>query len=107
MPLHSYDLALEPDLEAFTFKGKVDITLTLDHDKINSGAAELAHSITLHAKELTFVHASYKAKGSEEVVEAEEIRVNLKATTVQFIFGAKFPPDATSIVLTIQYTGFL
>ena len=61
----------------------------------------------MHAKELCFATASYIVKGEEGTVhEVEEIRVNLKATTATFVFGDAIPASAT-LVMTIQYTGFL
>jgi len=39
-------------------------------------------------------------------VEAEEIRVNMKATTVTFLFPSNIPPSS-KLELTIDYTGFL
>uniref|UniRef100_A0A7S3P4T9 Aminopeptidase n=1 Tax=Amphora coffeiformis TaxID=265554 RepID=A0A7S3P4T9_9STRA len=100
-----YDLALEPDLEAFTFKGKVVISFAIDADKLDD--EEVAKTITLHAKELTFISASYSIDDDPTVIPAEEIRVNLKATTVTFYFGTPLTTNASRVRLTIEYTGFL
>lgn len=42
-----------------------------------------------------------------KVVNAEEIRFNLKATTVTLCFSEEIPNDAKTILLHIKYTGFL
>lgn len=101
----SYDLTLEPDLESFTFKGKCVISFAVDEDKIAD--EETAKSITLHAKELTFLSASYMVDDEPQEVEAEEIRLNVKATTVKFVFPTPIPEDSKRVRLTIDYTGFL
>jgi puromycin-sensitive aminopeptidase len=103
----SYDLALEPNLDAFTFTGVVEITYRVDPTKLNE---ENAQEITLHAKELAFASAEYwllDDASRAEAVRAEQIHVNLKATTVKFIFPKAIPSTATSLALKIEYTGFL
>ena len=109
---HSYDLHLTPDLDAFTFVGTVHILFRVDAAKL-SEQDNAAKEITLHAKELCISHAEYssvttddKAEGTGPVV-ADEIVMNLKATTVKFVFGQDIPATATKIKLTIQFTGFL
>jgi aminopeptidase N len=105
-PTNSYDLSLVPDLAHFTFTGTVVIAFTVDGGQLTDDA--LAKSITLHSKELTYVSASYTSDASPTMaVSAQEIRVNFKATTVQFVFGTSIPPTATTLQLTIHYTGFL
>lgn len=96
---------MEPDLEAFTFKGKVVISFAIDKDKLDD--EEVAKTITLHAKELTFISASYSVDEDPTVVPAEEIRVNLKATTVTFVFGTPLTTKSSQVRLTVEYTGFL
>mmetsp|Transcript_29685 Transcript_29685/g.53877 ORF Transcript_29685/g.53877 Transcript_29685/m.53877 type:complete len:887 (-) Transcript_29685:86-2746(-) len=95
-----YDLKFTPDLENFTFSGETTIEVTT--------SADVGNDITMHAKELCFATASYVVKGEsgEEVHEVEEIRVNMKATTVTFVFGGVLPANAT-LILKIEYTGFL
>jgi len=99
----SYDLALEPDLDAFTFTGHAEITFTVDKSKLND---ENTKKITLHAKELCFATAEYIV-GDDAPVKAEEVHVNIKATTVAFCFGTPIPSDAKTIKLKIEYSGFL
>ena len=103
----SYDIKLTPDLQAFTFVGQCKIYLStvanlgLDH-----------REIVLHAKELCFASASYTVVQQDgqqsRPNDAEEIRVNTKATTATFVFGesAAIPPGAT-ILLSVHYSGFL
>ena len=106
----SYDLALEPNLEAFTFTGKVVISFRVDAAKLQDADEETSRSITLHAKELTFINASYTSSvdNNTTVVPVEEIRVNFKATTVQFMFPTPLPTEESSrVTLTVEFTGFL
>ena len=97
---------MEPDLEAFTFKGKVVISFAIDADKLEDDE-DIAKTITLHAKELTFISACYSVDDDPDVVAAEEIRVNLKATTVTFVFPTPLSATAARVRLTVEYTGFL
>lgn len=57
----------------------------------------------MHAKELCFASASYVVKNGsgEEEVLADEINVNMKETTVTFVFGKVLPSNAT-LILSIQ-----
>ena len=90
-----YDLKFTPDLENFTFSGETTIEVTT--------SADVGNDITMHAKELCFATASYAVKGEsgEEVHEVEEIRANMKATTVTFVFGGVLPANA-SLILKIE-----
>jgi puromycin-sensitive aminopeptidase len=101
-----YDLALTPNIEAFTFTGTVDITFRIDGSLLNETNNK---SITLHAKELLFSTASYHLLDGPDAtpVTAEQMNVNLKATTVEFLFPEPIPPDASTLKLTVAYTGFL
>lgn len=93
-----YDLKLVPDMKQFTFDGIVSI-------EMNTSASAGDHkTITLHAKELLFKSAKFQV--GEKVVEAEEIHVHFKATTVSFVFPEALPAS-TTIILTIDYTGSL
>ncbi|KAL7538749.1 hypothetical protein ACHAXR_008772 [Thalassiosira sp. AJA248-18] len=97
-----YDLKFSPDFENFTFAGDTNIELT------TTSSVNVGNEIKMHAKELCFATASYVVKGvgdGEEKV-ADEIRVNIKETTVTFVFGENLPANA-SLILSIQYTGFL
>jgi len=62
-----YDLVITPNLESFTFEGKVKITLTTSADCDTN-------EIALHAKELCFISANYKV-GDGAPVEAQEVRM--------------------------------
>ena len=92
----SYDLSLTPDLEAFTFHGSVDIQFDVAPPQKDSKE----RSITLHAKELCFSQANIVGGAA-----ATEIHVNLKATTVTFLFDEDLPSQP--FTLRIQFTGFL
>ena len=54
----SYDLALEPDLERYTFDGVV---------AIHCDVQVATDVITLHARELTITEATYKAEGGSSM----------------------------------------
>ena len=56
----------------------------------------------MHAKELCFASASYVVKGSSEREDAVEIRVNMKETTVAFVFEKEIP-KAAELVMRIEY----
>jgi len=126
-----YDLALVPDLDAYTFRGRVDILFRVDKTKLTEDNSKV---VTLHAKELAFVSAEYRKvvdvvaddKGggsgkdsaasaagaaSAATVKASQINVNVKATTVDFVFDEPIASadgeDDAKIVLTIEYVGFL
>jgi aminopeptidase N len=100
--VHSYDIHLTPNLPDFTFAGECKITL-----KVAASIPEgLENSLLLHAKELCFANAHYETEDGQTVVKANEIAMNLSATTVKFTFAEAFIPGST-IVLSIQYNGFL
>eukprot|EP00970_Alexandrium_tamarense_P014381 scaffold4049_cov204-Alexandrium_tamarense.AAC.68 len=92
-----YDLNFTPDLTNYTFSGITTIEVTTTNDV--SGK-----EIVMHAKELCFASASFVVKSGscEGKEEAVEINVNLKATTVTFVFANDIPKEAT-LVLTINY----
>jgi aminopeptidase N len=98
---HRYDIHLTPNLEDFTFAGECKVTFKIaesvpgGHDKC----------ISLHAKELCFASAHYETEDGK-TVKAEEIVLNLSATTVKFTFAEALVPGST-IILCIQYNGFL
>jgi puromycin-sensitive aminopeptidase len=124
----SYDLHLIPDLAAFTFAGTCDVTLRMDVSKLDESNRD---QITLHAKELSFVSASYAilrsstttvstdsdfamppTMTSSDVVKASEIHANFTTTTVKFVFPTTFTvpdKDATFLYLrlSIVYNGCL
>lgn len=98
-----YDLTLTPDLNAFTFAGKVVISLNVDSSKITD---ENNSRVSLHAKELSILSASYQSEASSASVNATQVNVNLKATTVELVFEESFA-DSKSIKLTIDFVGSL
>lgn len=106
--LLSYDLEITPDLDTFLFQGKLTIEFQVDASKVNE---ENGKVITLHAKELCISSASFTVldevtTGSSSPVPADEITLNVKATTVKFVFGQGFV-GANKILLKIDYTGFI
>jgi hypothetical protein len=89
-------------LEHFTFAGVCEIKLRINPSQLTDTNR---NQITLHAKELCFIKAEYKF--GDQVVVAEEIVCNLKATTVTFVFGTDLPAEENAIIhLKIDYTGF-
>lgn len=98
-----YDIHLVPNLQDFTFAGECKVTLKV----ADNVPQDLSKCVVLHAKELCFANAQYETTdGTVEAVKAEEIVLNLKATTVKFSFAKDFVPGST-ITLSIQYNGFL
>jgi aminopeptidase N len=100
-----YDLKVVPDMTAYTFDGLVSITMTTEE----SFSEEESKKITLHSKELMYRSAEYKTTtedGVGKIVKADEIRVNVKDTTVTFVFPESIP-KSSSIVLTIDFVGCL
>jgi aminopeptidase N len=113
----SYDLSIEPDLDAFTFAGECSLECAVDSAKLND---ENANKIILHAKELAFLSAEYKVVASADgaaattststaaaTVKADQINVSIAETTVTFVFPTAIPSSATKVVLTISYVGIL
>lgn len=92
-----YDIKLKPNLETFTFDGEESIDIDVSSDAVNS--------VTLHAKELCFISASYTPQNKGETMEATEINLNIKATTVKFCFPSNLALGAG--VLRIVFSGFL
>lgn len=90
-------------MDAFTFAGHLEITFSVDKSKLDD---ENAKKITLHAKELCFASAEYTV-GDAPAIKADEVHVNVKATTVTFCFGTPIPKDAETLKLKIEYSGFL
>jgi len=97
----SYDLHVKPDLKAYTFDGIVAIEMTTG----KSFTEDESKKITLHAKELMFRSAEFQTPDGK-VVKADEICVNMKETTVTFIFGESVP-KSSEITLKIDFVGSL
>lgn len=108
-PQLRYDLKLTPNLEQFTFEGEVIVRVQTAVEK-NLETKE----VIMHAKELAFHSATFRPVNSSsgigqpgsEVVEADEIRTNIKATTVTFVFPHALP-TGSEVDITIRYTGLL
>lgn len=99
----SYDLKVTPDMTAYTFDGIVSIAMSTGE----SFSDEESKQITLHSKELLYRSAEFRVEGdSAKTVKAEEIRVNMKQTTVTFIFPESIPKSST-VTLTIDFAGCL
>ncbi|GKY96228.1 hypothetical protein MPSEU_000582700 [Mayamaea pseudoterrestris] len=96
-----YDLSIEPDLEAFTFQGHVDISF-----KVNNQQQQPYRSVTLHAKELAFQSARAILEDGTKVA-VDEIRMNFAATTVEFVFAPDALPSSGSFSLKVDYSGML
>mmetsp|Transcript_7913 Transcript_7913/g.17501 ORF Transcript_7913/g.17501 Transcript_7913/m.17501 type:complete len:891 (+) Transcript_7913:76-2748(+) len=93
-----YDLRLTPDLEKFVFDGKVTITVEV---------SEAVDEVSLHARELGIVSASFKAgaDGSGAVTEVTTISMNLKSKVLKLGFAEMLPVGPGQ--LEIEYTGIL
>jgi len=100
-----YNVSIEPDLVAFTFKGQVSILLDTTADLLDGNT-----EITLHAKELLFVSAKVTTTGTQgeaaDSFDCIEFRVNLKTNTCTMVFDKALPASST-MTLDIVYTGFL
>jgi aminopeptidase N len=108
---------LVPDLQRFTFQGTCIIQFRIDSTTLNDTNRNV---ITLHAKELCIASAQYVVVLDDtssdnnktgvtpsSPVNASEILFNVKATTVQFTFEQGIPSTAQTILVTIQYMGYL
>ncbi|VEU39903.1 unnamed protein product [Pseudo-nitzschia multistriata] len=98
----SYDLKVTPDLTAYSFDGIVSIGMVTG----DSFSEEESKKITLHSKELMYRSAEFHAADSGKVVKADEIHVNMKNTTVTFVFAESIPKSST-ITLKIDFAGCL
>jgi len=103
-----YDLKLTPNLEQFTFEGEVTVRVQTAVEKHLE-----TKEVIMHAKELAFHSATFRpvnnctiGNTASDVVEADEIRTNIKATTVAFVFPHALPLGS-EVDITIRYTGFL
>lgn len=97
-----YDIKLTPDFEKFTFDGEVTI-----HLETTDTLEKACKDITMHAKELCFLSASVQVTGGGPAVEAVEIRDHKKETTITFVFPDGTIAPSSTLVLHIQYIGFL
>lgn len=102
-----YDIKLKPDLEAFTFTGEETVLVSTSPE-----LEESCKEIKMHAKELCFVSASLKVvktNGKDveaSAMDAEEIRMHLKSTTVTFVFPEAIPANSV-LEVRIEFNGFL
>ncbi|HEY6924362.1 MAG TPA: M1 family metallopeptidase, partial [Steroidobacteraceae bacterium] len=88
VPIH-YDLALAPDSQALTFRGKVKITIT-----VNAATAD----VVLNAVGLAFEHVRADDRPADAIVSVDD-----KLERAKLHFGAPLEPGAH--VLTIDYSG--
>lgn len=89
-----YVLALEPDLDKYSFEGNVSI----------SGVVSAETSkITLHAMELLISSATFTA-GAKKIA-ATNINFDIKATTVEFVFGEQIPVGEGMLPCDIAHPG--
>lgn len=88
-----YALELEPDLERFTFGGKLEI-----HGQF----ATESNKVILHAREISILSASIVFGG--KTAQAASINFHTTEHTVEFIFSAHVVGDA---VIHISYVGQL
>ena len=98
-----------PDLKAFIFQGTCNIKFQVDPSKLNDANKNV---ITLHSKELCISSAQYIVlDGTDEnmaaPVNASEILLNVKATTVEFKFEKDISASMKTIQLSITYFGYL
>mmetsp|Transcript_14162 Transcript_14162/g.34101 ORF Transcript_14162/g.34101 Transcript_14162/m.34101 type:complete len:891 (+) Transcript_14162:157-2829(+) len=96
-----YDLKIVPNLTEYTFDGVV----TIDMETAETFSDDEAKKITLHSKELMYRSAEFQTSVGK-VVKADEINLNVKATTVTFVFGDAMPKGQT-IKLKIDFAGCL
>src|SRR5689334_24186937 len=92
-PQH-YDIELKPDLQAFTFSGRVAINVLVK---------QATSKIVLHAVELKISAASLSQKG--EALEAKRIRYDAKMESAVIEFAK--PAKKGEAVLKLEFTGEL
>ena len=93
IPSH-YDLRLEPDLESFTFKGAVSITL---------GVVETVDSIVLNCAEIDIKSA--RLSSGEATIEVEEISYDEELEFTTLTLASTAVPGTYR--LDIEYTGIV
>lgn len=93
MPTH-YQIELEPDLKALTFKGEETISLTL---------AKPTKDITLHSSELSISLASITV--GKKIIVAQKISFDEKSETATFHFSQNIPKGKSK--LTLMFAGVL
>lgn len=89
-------------MQAFTFGATIKIEFKVDKEKLNDSNNKV---ITLHAKELLFESAAFQHGNAS--YSAQQMNLNMKEHTVQFIFDQAIPASEDKIVLTVNYKGFL
>jgi puromycin-sensitive aminopeptidase len=95
VPSH-YDLALEPDLKRFTYEGvvKIDVEVHVATDVV-----------TVHARELAIVEASFMPTGGDKALDSVEIAFRPKDQTAAFKFEQPLPTGTGT--LTVKFSGTL
>jgi len=94
-PTH-YDLSLEPDLHRFTYGGSVNISVTVN---------VATDVVTLHARDLAVLEASFQPTGQAPSLDAGEIALQPKAQTLALRFEQPLPTGEGT--LTIKFRGTL
>eukprot|EP00211_Chloroparvula_japonica_P005190 CAMPEP_0119122522 /NCGR_PEP_ID=MMETSP1310-20130426/2751_1 /TAXON_ID=464262 /ORGANISM="Genus nov. species nov., Strain RCC2339" /LENGTH=855 /DNA_ID=CAMNT_0007112187 /DNA_START=44 /DNA_END=2608 /DNA_ORIENTATION=- len=92
-----YDVRLEPDLAAYTFKGEVDVTID---------TKEAVTELTLHCLDIAIGRCSLRVPGEPEEREAVATTFDASKETVTFRFATTVPV-AEGLVLRVSYTGCL
>ncbi len=92
-----YEIEIEPDLEAFTFKGTETIQLRAGLD---------FSEITLHAADIKIQDARLETKAGVEAVRARRISYDTKFETATLDFGRVFRPGK-AMFLRLRFTGNL
>lgn len=96
-PSH-YNLELTPDLNALTFSCNEEIFVTV---------REATNSVTLHAREITIVSASFHSLTGDFSAKLEGVSYDLKYHKVQLTFDAEIPASVGEGKVVIQFNGIL
>ena len=96
-PSH-YNLELTPDLNALTFSCSEEIFVTV---------REATNSVTLHAREITIVSASFHSLTGDFSAKLEGVSYDLKYHKVQLTFDAEIPASVGEGKVVIQFNGIL
>jgi puromycin-sensitive aminopeptidase len=91
-----YDLTIEPDLEAATFTGSVDVALTVN---------EPVTTIVLNAAELEIVEGSGTLRGGGRQVEVADVSMDEELQRATLMLTGTLPPGAWQ--LRLEFNGTL
>ncbi|MDD5152488.1 MAG: M1 family metallopeptidase [Candidatus Pacebacteria bacterium] len=92
-PVH-YEITLEPDLEAHTFKGEETITIKLEKN---------VKEITMHSNDLDITSANLLC--GKEKIKAQKILYDKELETATFVFSKQIKKGETR--LHLQFSGIL